>query len=120
MSDDLQGPTKPTKEPERKEDKSLRVQILVYRAMGIDLWSPTSSNDRRLVTLFSMGQLLMFVVPMFSAARKYITQVRLLSDTLGSLFATVLTLVKFLLFSYYRKQFVGLIYLIRGILDKGK
>ncbi|XP_017035184.1 odorant receptor 9a [Drosophila kikkawai] len=126
MSD---APRKPTKEkelqeqePQRsrqdKQDKSLRVQILVYRCMGIDLWSPTSSNDRRLLTFVTMGPLFVFMVPMFLAARAYITQVSLLSDTLGSTFASMLTLVKFLLFCYYRKQFVGLIYRIRGILDK--
>ncbi|KAH8421308.1 hypothetical protein KR009_001481 [Drosophila setifemur] len=100
------------------QENSLRIQILVYRCMGIDLWSPTIANDRPLLTAFTMGPLFLFVAPMFMAARKYITQVSALSDTLGSTFATVLTLVKFLLFCYYRKEFVGLIYRIRSILDK--
>ncbi|KAH8306600.1 hypothetical protein KR018_009012, partial [Drosophila ironensis] len=103
---------------EQDQNQSLRVQILVYRCMGIDLWSPTSANDRRLLTAFTMGPLFVFMVPMFLAAHKYITEVSLLSDTLGSTFASMLTLIKFLLFCYYRKQFVGLIFRIRGILDK--
>ncbi|KAH8325364.1 hypothetical protein KR067_002370 [Drosophila pandora] len=100
------------------QDRSLRIQILVYRCMGIDLWSPTSANDRRLLTVVTMGPLFLFMLPMFLAAHKYITEVSLLSDTLGSTFASMLTLIKFLLFVYYRKQFVGLIYRIRGILEK--
>lgn len=102
------------------KDKSLRIQILVYRCMGIDLWSPTSANDRWLLTVVTMGPLFVFMLPMFLAAHKYITEVSLLSDTLGSTFASMLTLIKFLLFVYYRKQFVGLIYRIRGILEKGE
>lgn len=102
------------------QDKSLRIQILVYRCMGIDLWSPTSANDRRLLTVVTMGPLFVFMLPMFLAAHKYITEVSLLSDTLGSTFASMLTLIKFLLFVYYRKQFVGLIFRIRGILEKGE
>ncbi|KAH8334820.1 hypothetical protein KR074_003284 [Drosophila pseudoananassae] len=101
-----------------EQDKSLRIQILVYRCMGIDLWSPTSANDRQLLTVVTMGPLFVFMLPMFLAAHKYITEVSLLSDTLGSTFASMLTLIKFLLFVYYRKQFVGLIYRIRSILEK--
>lgn len=105
---------------QEEKDQSLRVQILVYRCMGIDLWSPTMANDRPWLTFVTMGPLFLFMVPMFLAAHEYITQVSLLSDTLGSTFASMLTLVKFLLFCYHRKEFVGLIYHIRAILAKGK
>ncbi|EDW29721.1 GL14885 [Drosophila persimilis] len=100
------------------ETNSLRVQILVYRLMGIDLWSPTAVNDRHLVTFVTMGPLFAFMLPMFLSARENITEVSLLSDTLGSTFASMLTLVKYLLFVYYRKEFVGMIYRIRSILEK--
>ncbi|XP_016951609.2 odorant receptor 9a [Drosophila biarmipes] len=101
----------------QRQDQSLRIQILVYRCMGIDLWSPTRANDRTWLTLVTMGPLFLFMLPMFLAAHEYITQVSQLSDTLGSTFASMLTLVKFLLFCYHRRKFVGLIYHIRGILD---
>ncbi|XP_032582023.1 odorant receptor 9a isoform X2 [Drosophila sechellia] len=112
MSDEVKG------KKQEKKDQSLRVQILVYRCMGIDLWSPTMANDRPWLTFVTMGPLFLFMVPMFLAAHEYITQVSLLSDTLGSTFASMLTLVKFLLFCYHRKEFVGLIYRIRAILAK--
>ncbi|XP_052850500.1 odorant receptor 9a [Drosophila gunungcola] len=120
MSNHVQGRNRVRNLNRDREDQgqSLRVQILVYRCMGIDLWSPTRANDRPLLTFVTMGPLLMFMVPMLFAAHEYITQVSLLSDTLGSTFASMLTLVKFLLFCYHRKEFVGLIYRIRGILDK--
>ncbi|XP_017052102.1 odorant receptor 9a isoform X2 [Drosophila ficusphila] len=119
MSDHQKGKSKENPEKEQGgQGKSLRVQILVYRCMGIDLWSPTTANDRPLLTFITMGPLFLFMVPMFLAAHEYITQVSLLSDTLGSTFASMLTLVKFLLFCYHRAEFVGLIYRIRAILDK--
>ncbi|BFG01020.1 odorant receptor 9a [Drosophila madeirensis] len=105
-------------EAKMEKSNSLRVQILVYRLVGIDLWSPTSANDRHLVTFVTMGPLFAFMLPMYLSARENITEVSLLSDTLGSTFASMLTLVKYMLFVYHRKEFVGMIYRIRGILDK--
>ncbi|XP_068158929.1 odorant receptor 9a [Drosophila tropicalis] len=96
----------------------LRVQIFVFSIMGIDLWHARPHKDRQWWTFITMGLLAAFLVPMFFAARNNVTNVSLMSDAMGSLVASSLTVIKYILFLYYRKEFVGLIYRIRDILDQ--
>jgi len=98
----------------------LRVQVLAFRLMGFDLWHNDSPNDRPQISIFVIGTMGAFLGPLFFAIRFYITNVSIMSDAMGSFLAIILTLVKYGVFVYYRRDFVQLIYRIRGILERGK
>lgn len=96
----------------------LRVQVLAFRLMGFDLWHNDSVNDRPQISFLVIGTMGAFLGPLFFAIKFYITNVSIMSDAMGSFLAVILTLVKYGVFVYNRRDFVQLIYRIRGILEK--
>ncbi|XP_034490203.1 odorant receptor 9a [Drosophila innubila] len=96
----------------------LSVQVLAFRLIGFDLWHDNGQNDRPHISFLVIGTMGAFLGPLFFAIQFYITNVSIMSDAMGSLLAIILTLVKYGVFVYYRKDFVQLIYRIRGILEK--
>ncbi|KAH8415409.1 hypothetical protein KR222_010877 [Zaprionus bogoriensis] len=100
------------------ESYFLRVQVLAFRLMGFDLWNASGLNDHPQITLFVIGTMSAFLGPLFFAIKFYITNVSIMSDAMGSLLAIILTIVKYAVFVYYRKEFVELIYRIRSILEQ--
>lgn len=102
------------------ESYFLRVQVLAFRLMGFDLWEASGVNDYPQISLFVIGTMSAFLGPLFCAIKFYITNVSIMSDAMGSFLAIILTMVKYGVFVYYRKDFVELIYRIRTILETGE
>lgn len=102
------------------ESYFLRVQVLAFRLMGFDLWDASGLKDYPQISLFVIGTMSAFLGPLFFAIKFYITNVSIMSDAMGSLLAIILTMVKYGVFVYYRKDFAELIYRIRNILETGE
>ncbi|KAM8718452.1 hypothetical protein ACLKA7_001633 [Drosophila subpalustris] len=100
------------------ESYFLRVQVFAFRLMGFDLWHDDGQNDRPLISFLLMGAMGTFLVPLFFSVKFHITDVIIMSDAMGAFLAITLTLVKYGVFLYYRKDFGQLICRIRGILEK--
>lgn len=102
------------------ESYFLRVQVLAFRLMGFDLWDAGGVNDYPQISFFVIGSMSAFLGPLFCAIKFYITNVSIMSDAMGSFLAIILTIVKYGVFVYYRKDFVELVYRIRTILETGE
>ncbi|XP_030381809.1 odorant receptor 9a [Scaptodrosophila lebanonensis] len=93
----------------------LRVQLFVFRLMGINLHN--REKDFSAFTSFLIFAMVSFNAPMGNSVRQNLTNVSNVSDTMGSVLATSLTFTKYLTFFYYRRELVELVNRIRRILN---
>ena len=98
----------------------MKIQMKLFLILGFNIFSRDHLIQKPFRTFLNTVPLMLFLIPMFTAAIVNSNDVDIVSDVLCATTTGCLAIIKFLIFMKNRKVFVDLIARIRNLLAQGE